>query len=54
MPESERLALQIMKTDSPAFAEMVESRRNRSGDWFVRTAGYTDVCNISVPSRVQR
>ena len=54
VPESERLALQIMKTDSLAFAEMVESRRNRSGDWFVRTAGYTDVCNISVPSRVQR
>lgn len=54
VPEGERLPLQVMKTDSPAFAELVESRRNRSGDWFKRRANYTDICNIDIPSRLQK
>lgn len=51
VPEGERVALEVMKTDSQAFADVVESRRNRGGDWIVRPAGHTDVCNISVPVR---
>ena len=51
VPESERVPLQVMKTDSQSFADVVESRRNRGGDWIVRPAGHTDVCNITVPVR---
>ena len=51
VPEAERVTLEVMKTDSQDFADMVESRRNRGGDWIVRPAGHTDVCNITVPVR---
>ena len=51
VPEAERVPLQVMKTDSQSFADVVESRRNRGGDWIVRPAGHTDVCNITVPVR---
>ena len=51
VPENERVPLQVMKTDSQSFADVVESRRNRGGDWIVRPAGHTDVCNITVPVR---
>lgn len=52
LPVAEQLNIEVMKTDSPVFAAMVETRRNRTGDWFVRQAGYTDVCNIEVPARL--
>ncbi|MDO4434924.1 MAG: peptidylprolyl isomerase [Cardiobacteriaceae bacterium] len=52
VPEAEQLKLETMKTDSEVFKAMVETRRNRTGDWFVRQVGYTDVCNIAVPVRV--
>lgn len=51
LPEGERVTLEVMKTESRDFADVVESRRNRGGDWIVRPAGHTDVCNITVPVR---
>lgn len=51
LPENERVQLEVMKSDSKDFADMVESRRNRGGEWIVRPAGHTDVCNITVPTR---
>ena len=42
---------EVMRTDSKAFAEIAEGRRNRSDTWYVRPAGYTNICNISVPMR---
>ncbi|HEU0153423.1 MAG TPA: peptidylprolyl isomerase, partial [Arenimonas sp.] len=35
VPEAERSALQVMRTDTRAFADLVESRRNRRDDWYV-------------------
>lgn len=51
MAENERVTLEVMKTESQDFADVVESRRNRGGDWIVRPAGHTDICNITVPVR---
>jgi len=51
LPESERTAIEVLRTDTPLFARYVESRRNRRDDWYVAPAGHTDVCNISIPVR---
>lgn len=51
VPESERSRLQLLRTDSPAFAELVESRRNRRDEWYKRPAGHIDLCNVPLPVR---
>ena len=51
LPESERTALEVLRTDTPLFARYVESRRNRRDTWYIHPAGHTDVCNISLPVR---
>ncbi|PJK13085.1 peptidylprolyl isomerase [Lysobacteraceae bacterium NML07-0707] len=51
IPASERLQLEVMRTDAPEFAKAVEARRNRRDAWYVHPAGHIDICNISVPVR---
>jgi peptidylprolyl isomerase len=51
LPESERTALQVLRTDTPLFTRYVESRRNRRDGWYIRPAGHIDVCNVSIPVR---
>lgn len=51
VPEAERTPLEVLRTDTPLFDMMVESRRNRRDEWYKRPAGYIDLCNIAVPTR---
>ena len=51
LPETERIALEELRTDTPTFAAYVEARRNRHEEWFKVPAGRIDVCNIPVPVR---
>ena len=51
VPAGERSALQVLRTDTPLFAELVESRRNRRDDWYLRPAGHIDLCNVPLPVR---
>lgn len=51
VPEAERTPLQLLRTDSPAFAEATEARRNRRDGWYVRPAGHIDICNVPLPAR---
>src|SRR5581483_7807517 len=51
VPAAERTELEVMRTDTPAFAAYVESRRNRREEWFKVPAGHVDVCNVPVPVR---
>ena len=46
VPEAERTPLQLLRTDSPAFADATEARRNRRDGWYVQPAGHIDVCNV--------
>jgi peptidylprolyl isomerase len=48
---AERTNLEILRTDTPRFAALVESRRNRPESWFVSKAGHIDLCNIPIPVR---
>lgn len=54
VPQAERLPLEIMRTDSPLFDELVEARRNRRDPFYKRPAGHIDVCNVPLPVRLAK
>ena len=54
VPEAERTPLQLLRTDSPAFADATEARRNRRDGWYVQPAGHIDVCNVPLPVRTAK
>jgi peptidylprolyl isomerase len=54
VPEKERAELEVLRTDTPLFAQLVESRRNRREEWFHSQAGHIDACNVPVPVRVKQ
>ena len=51
LPPSERTPLQVMRTDSASFADLVHNRRFRQDDFYKRPAGAIDVCNVPIPVR---
>jgi peptidylprolyl isomerase len=53
VPAAERSALEVMRTDTPVFQELIESRRNRREDWFQRPAGHIELCNVPIPVRLK-
>jgi peptidylprolyl isomerase len=52
LPTTQRTRLQVLRTDSPTFTAVVEARRNRTDEWYVRPAGYIDLCSAPLPVRV--
>lgn len=54
VPEKDRAHLEVLRTDTPTFAALVESRRNRHDEWYKRPAGYIDVCSVPLPVRVAK
>lgn len=53
VPAAERSHLEILRTDTLTFTALVESRRNRSDDWYLAPAGKIDLCNVPIPVREQ-
>jgi peptidylprolyl isomerase len=51
VPENERAQIEIMRTDSPAFRDYIEARRNRREPWFHHRVGKIEIGNVTVPSR---
>jgi peptidylprolyl isomerase len=51
VPEAERTAIEVLRTDTPLFTRYVESRRNRRDTWYIVPAGHVDVCNVTIPVR---
>ena len=51
LPEGERVPLQALRTDSKAFVDATEARRNRRDDFYKRPAGHIDLCNVPLPVR---
>ena len=54
VPAAERTPLQILRTDTATFSEVVEARRNRRDEFYKRPAGHIDLCNLPLPVRVAR
>lgn len=50
VPAAERPALQVLKTESSTWTQLLDARRYRSG-WFVHSPGYIDICSAAVPTR---
>lgn len=51
MPEAERPAYEVMRSDSESFSRYVTGRANRGGEFFDIPAGGVDLCNAGVPVR---
>lgn len=51
LPEAERAQFEIMRTDTQAFTDLVETRRNRREEWYKIPAGRIDVCNVPLVVR---
>jgi peptidylprolyl isomerase len=51
LPLAQRLHLEVLRSDSPTFAAVVAARRNRHDDWYLRPAGYIELCNVPLPVR---
>jgi peptidylprolyl isomerase len=51
VPEAERTAIEVIRTDTPTFRALVESRRNRADEWYKVPAGKIDLCNVPIVVR---
>ncbi len=51
VPRAERTSLEVIRTDTALFARMVESLRNRGGDFFKVPAGHIELCNMPIAVR---
>lgn len=51
LPPVQRPAVEILRTDSPTFAALIDAKRNRRDAFYTRPAGKIDLCSISVPTR---
>jgi peptidylprolyl isomerase len=53
LPPKDRPAIHVLRTDTPEWAAYVESRRNRPESWFVHRSNAVDMCNLTVPVRLE-
>ncbi|HUE09728.1 MAG TPA: peptidylprolyl isomerase [Steroidobacteraceae bacterium] len=51
VPAAERTNLEVLRTDTPTFAALIESRRNRPEEFFKVRAGRIDLCNVPLAVR---
>ena len=51
VPAAERIDLDVLRTDTPTFAALIESRRNRPEEFFKVPAGRIEMCNVPLPVR---
>lgn len=51
VPEAERSKLEVLRTESQTFRTLITQRANRKDAWYLRPAGFIDVCNVPVPVR---
>lgn len=54
VPESERVALEVLRTETPAFTSIVEARRSRREEWFADPVGRIELCNVPIPGASPR
>ena len=54
VPPAEQSTLEVLRTDTPAFAKLIELRRNRRDAWYKVPAGRIDLCNVPLPVREKK
>ncbi|SRR5579859_264703 len=51
VPVAQRSNLEVIRTDTPTFTALIESRRNRPEEFFKVPAGRIELCNVPIPVR---
>ncbi|HEU4852185.1 MAG TPA: peptidylprolyl isomerase [Telluria sp.] len=51
VPVAERSNYEVMRTESPIYARVVEAARNRGGPWTKFAPNYVELCNAPIPVR---
>jgi peptidylprolyl isomerase len=51
VPVAERTPLEVIRTDTPTFTALIESRRNRPEEFFKVRAGRIELCNVPLAVR---
>lgn len=51
LPVAKRANIQVLRTDSPTFAALIEAKRHRQDDFYTVPADKLDLCGISAPVR---
>lgn len=51
MPQAERPAFEVMRTDTDAWRALLDARRVRREEWFVHSPRHIGLCNATVPTR---
>jgi len=54
VPVAQRSRLEVLRTDTRTFADLIEARRFRREDFFKAQAGRIDVCSVPLPVREQK
>lgn len=52
-PKSERTAIEVLRTDTPLFEQLIEARRTRRESWFLEPTGRIELCNVPIPVRLK-
>ncbi len=51
LPPDERTPIEVLRTESATFRNLVEQRRNRRESWFKFNPGHIELCNVPLPVR---
>jgi peptidylprolyl isomerase len=52
VPAAERVALEVLRTDTATFGKVADARRTRRGeDWFLNKPSKVELCNVPLPVR---
>ncbi len=51
LPASERTELEVLRTDTATFQQLIESRRTRREGWFATPTGRIEIGNVPLPVR---
>ena len=51
LSEEQRLPVELLRTDTATFEQLIEARRHRAEEWFVDPADHIGLCNVPLPVR---
>lgn len=51
LPASERADLEVLRTDTDTFRDLIDARRWRREEWFLDPVGAVSLCNVPLPVR---
>jgi peptidylprolyl isomerase len=51
IPEAERTKLEVIRTDSKTFQQVIAAQRTRGGEWFKYPVNHIELCNVPIAVR---